>query len=151
MKGRKMGAIAASAVLLTLGLTACGSNQSAGTSAKDGKANGPAMVLKLADNQAPDYPTVLGDNEFAKLVKERSNGRIEIKVYPSAQLGDEKSVIEQVQLGAINFARINSAPLAEFSKDISVFNLPYLFDSSDQMWKVLNGPIGEKLLKSLVL
>lgn len=149
MKGRKMGAIAASAVLLTLGLTACGSNQSAGTSAKDGKANGPAMVLKLADNQAPDYPTVLGDNEFAKLVKERSNGRIEIKVYPSAQLGDEKSVIEQVQLGAINFARINSAPLAEFSKDIGVFNLPYLFDSSDQMWKVLNGPIGEKLLKSL--
>jgi tripartite ATP-independent transporter DctP family solute receptor len=72
-----------------------------------------------------------------------------VKVYPSAQLGDEKSVIEQVQLGAIDFARVNSSPLAEFSKDIGVFNMPYLFNSSDQMWKVLNGPIGDKLLKSL--
>ncbi|MGA9173244.1 MAG: TRAP transporter substrate-binding protein DctP [Thermoactinomyces sp.] len=84
------------AVIVILGMAGCGSSQS----------DSNHMVLKLADNQAPDYPTVIGDNEFAKLVKERTKGRIEVKVYPSAQLGDEKSVIEQVQLGAIDFARV---------------------------------------------
>jgi tripartite ATP-independent transporter DctP family solute receptor len=142
--------ILTTALVATLGIAGCGSAQT-GSSPAGGnqKSDAKPMVLRLADNQAADYPTVVGDNEFAKLVKERTNGRIEIKVYPNAQLGDEKSVIEQVQLGAIDFARINSAPLAEFSKDIGVFNMPYLFNSSDQMWKVLNGPIGDKLLKSL--
>jgi len=148
---------------LTLALTGCGSASTSG-SASSAPSSAPsstpapaastapaqkAVTLRLADNQAADYPTVLGDNEFAKLVNERTNGRITVKVYPSAQLGDEKSVIEQVQLGAIDFARINSAPLGEFDKQIGVFNLPYLFSGSDQMWKVLNGTIGENLLKSL--
>jgi tripartite ATP-independent transporter DctP family solute receptor len=142
--------ILTTALVATLGIAGCGSAQTGGSPAGGNqKSDAKPMVLRLADNQAADYPTVVGDNEFAKLVKERTNGRIEIKVYPNAQLGDEKSVIEQVQLGAIDFARINSAPLAEFSKDIGVFNMPYLFNSSDQMWKVLNGPIGDKLLKSL--
>lgn len=151
MKAKHVG-ISLIASALIVGLTGCGSSSATQTNgSKDAAAtdNGSKVVLKLADNQAPDYPTVVGDNEFAKLVKDRSKGKIEVKVYPSGQLGDEKSVIEQVQLGAIDFARINSAPLAEFSKDIGVFNMPYLFNSSDQMWKVLNGPIGDKLLKSL--
>ena len=65
------------------------------------------IVLRLAENQPADYPTTLGDLEFARLVEERTNGRIKIEVYYGAQLGDEKSVIEQVQFGAIDFARIS--------------------------------------------
>ncbi|MHB1653283.1 MAG: TRAP transporter substrate-binding protein [Desulfitobacteriaceae bacterium] len=134
--------------LLVLGLTACGTTQDAAK----GPASAPAakkITLRLADNQPADYPTVVGDQEFAKLVKERTNGRIEISVYPTAQLGDEKTVIEQLQLGAIDFGRINAAPLASFDKQLNVFNLPYLFSSSDQMWKVLNGPIGQQMLDGL--
>ena len=134
-------------ISLALGLTACGQTGSGTTGATSAPAQ--KVTLRLADNQAADYPTVVGDNEFARLVKERTNGRIEISVYPAAQLGDEKTVIEQLQLGAIDFGRVNAAPLASFDKDLNVFNLPYLFSSSDQMWKVLNGPIGDKMLDSL--
>src|SRR5690554_7858888 len=61
------------------------------------------IVLRLADNQPDGYPTVIGDLEFARLVEERSNGRIKVEVYNNGQLGDEKSAIEQVQFGGIDF------------------------------------------------
>ncbi|WP_088225934.1 TRAP transporter substrate-binding protein [Desulfosporosinus sp. FKB] len=141
-------ALAALSATLVLGLTACGTSQNT-TPSQSGSTSGQKMTLRLADIQPADYPTVVGDNEFAKLVKERTNGRITISVYPNAQLGDEKTAIEQLQLGAIDFGRINASPLASFDKQLNVFNLPYLFSSSDQMWKVLNGPIGDQMLAGL--
>lgn len=104
------------------------------------------MVLKLAEVQPEDYPTTIGDKEMARIVEEKTNGRIKIDVYAGGQLGDEKSVIEAVQLGGIDFARINSQPLSEFSKPLQVFSLPYLFDNEDHFWKVMNGPVGQEIL-----
>lgn len=126
------------------------SNASSDTSSSSSSASsGKHYTFRLADDQPANYPTVTGDKEFAKLVSERTNGRIQIKVYPNAQLGDEKSVLEQVQLGAIDFIRVNSSPLANYSKKIGVLNLPYLFKDSTQEWNVLNGKIGQELLDSL--
>ncbi len=107
------------------------------------------MVLKLGETHPPDYPTTMGDKKFAELVTERTKGRIKVEVYPSSQLGEEKAVIEQVQLGAIAFTRVSSAPMAEFNKPLGVFSLPYIFDNTDHMWKFLNGPDGQKMLDGL--
>ncbi|OIQ60800.1 TRAP transporter substrate-binding protein [Neomoorella thermoacetica] len=137
-------------VILILGLTACGQQSGSNQSTGSNDANkGQKLTLRLADNQPEDYPTVVGDKEFARLVKERTNGRINIEVYPNAALGDEKTAAEQVQLGAIDFLRGNTGTFANFAKEIDVFNLPFLFSSKEQMWKVLNGPVGEKLLEAL--
>lgn len=105
--------------------------------------------FRLADNHPDNYPTVLGDKKFAELVEQKSNGRIKINVFPNGQLGDEKSIIEQVQLGAVEFARVSTGPLAEFSKPLGVFSLPYIFDSSEHEWNFLNSDKGKELLKSL--
>ncbi|APC07505.1 TRAP transporter substrate-binding protein [Neomoorella thermoacetica] len=140
--------LAGISLMLILGLTACG-QQSGSSKSSSGNDAGKKITLRLADIQPDDYPTVIGDKEFARLVKERTNGRINIEIYPNAQLGDEKTAIEQIQLGAIDFGRINSSPLAAFDKQLNIFNLPYLFSSNEQMWKVLNGPIGDKLLDTL--
>jgi tripartite ATP-independent transporter DctP family solute receptor len=107
------------------------------------------LVFRLADNWGEGYSSVLGDREFARLVEERSDGKLKIVVYPDAVLGDEKSVIEQVQLGGIDFARVNSAPLVSASDKLSVLSLPYLFRDSEHLWNVLLGPIGDELLSSL--
>jgi tripartite ATP-independent transporter DctP family solute receptor len=107
------------------------------------------LVFRLADNWSEDYPPVLGDKEFARLVEERSGGKLKIIVYPDAVLGDEQSVIEQVQLGGIDFARVNSAPLVSVDSKLGVLCLPYLFRNSDHLWNVLLGPIGDELLESL--
>ncbi len=140
-------AVVGLAVAVMLGVTACGtSNPGTGST---GSSSAAPVTLRLADIQPADYPTVVGDKKFADLVKQRSNGRITVSVYPNAQLGDENTVAEQIQLGAIDFARINASPLSSFDKQLNVLNLPYLFNSSQQMWNVLNGPIGDKLLSGM--
>jgi len=106
-------------------------------------------VLKLAETHPQDYPTTKGNYEFARLVKERTNGRIVVEVFHSKQLGEEKAVIEQVQLGAIDFTRVSISPVSAFVRDLDALQLPYLYRNSDHMWKVLNGPIGQDILKKL--
>jgi len=107
------------------------------------------IVLRLAETHPKGYPTELGDEEFARLVKERSNGRIIIEVYPGSQLGEEKAVIEQVQFGAIDITRVSISPVAAFVPKLNAFQMPYLYRDSDHMWKVLKGDIGMELLASL--
>ncbi|AEV29236.1 tripartite ATP-independent periplasmic transporter solute receptor, DctP family [Sphaerochaeta pleomorpha str. Grapes] len=107
------------------------------------------ITMRLADNQPDGYPTVVGCKEFARLVKERTNGRITIEVYPSAQLGDAKSVIEQLQFGGIDFTRTSISPLASFSPELDILQMPYLYRDANHYWNVLNGEIGEYFLKSV--
>jgi tripartite ATP-independent transporter DctP family solute receptor len=147
---KKFTGILAATLLMGSILAACGAKETMNTSDKgDKEKEKPSYTFRLADNQPPDYPTVLGDKKFAELVEERTEGRIKIEVYPSAQLGDEKSVLEQVQLGAIEFTRINSSPLAEFNNQFTPLGLPYVFESEDHLWNFLNGDMGTKLLDGL--
>jgi len=104
-------------------------------------------VLRLAETHPQDYPTTKGDYEFARLVKERSKGRIVVEVFHSKQLGEERAVIEQVQLGAIDMTRVSISAVSAFVRDLDAFQLPYLYRDAAHMWKVLNGPIGEEILK----
>lgn len=120
--------------------------------AKDSTAPAAApktIVLRLADNQPLAYPTVVGDEEFARLVGVYTNGRIKIEVYPQGQLADEKSAIEQVQFGGIDFTRVSISPLSSFQPLLNALQMPYLYRDSAHMWSVLNGEIGEFFLKSM--
>jgi len=142
--------------VLIVGLFVLGSAWANGTSEKPaaGSQSQPAaaaatVVLRLAETHPADYPTTKGDFEFARLVKERSNGRIQIEVYPSSQLGEEKAAIEQVQFGAIDITRVSISPLSAFVPAFDALQMPYLYRSADHMWKVLKGPIGKQFLTSL--
>jgi tripartite ATP-independent transporter DctP family solute receptor len=149
MKRKTLSLLSLSAVLAgSVFLAGCGNSES--SSGKNGESgNAEPIVLKLAENQPDDYPTTIGDKEFAKLVEEKTDGRYKVEVYSGGQLGDEKSVIEQVQLGTIDLARVNGSPLAEFSKDLGVLSMPYLFRDEAHQWDVLNGETGDELLQTL--
>jgi len=116
---------------------------------QDQAAGEEPIVLRLAETHGADYPTTQGDYEFARLVEERTNGRIKIEVYPGSQLGEERAVIEQVQFGAIDFTRVSISPLAAFSPNFNALQMPYLYRSPDHMWEVLNSSIGDEFLDSL--
>jgi tripartite ATP-independent transporter DctP family solute receptor len=111
------------------------------------KATAAPIVMRLAETHPQDYPTTKGDYEFARLVKERTNGRIVVEVFHSKQLGEERAVIEQVQLGAIDMTRVSISAVSAFVRDLDAFQLPYLYRDAAHMWKVLNGPIGQEILK----
>jgi len=105
------------------------------------------VVLRMADNHAEDYPTVMGDKYFAKLVEERTDGRVKIEVYHGGQLGDEPTTIEQVSAGVIDFVRVSISPLTQINDKYNVLMLPYLYKDRSQYFKVLDGPVGDEFLK----
>jgi tripartite ATP-independent transporter DctP family solute receptor len=108
-----------------------------------------SIVLRLADIQSEGYPTVLGDNEFAMQLEKKTNGRIKVEVYPLGKLGDENSTVEQAKYGAIDIIRVSASSLVKFDKQMEVVLLPYIFTSREQMFRVLDGTIGDKLFNGL--
>lgn len=108
----------------------------------------PELILRYADNQPADYPTTKAAEYFAELVRQRTHGKILIRVYDNGELGDENRVLEQVQFGGIDMTRISMGTLSDFFPDVDVLCLPYLYDDADHMWRVLDGEIGDTLLAS---
>lgn len=102
--------------------------------------------FRLAETHEAGYPTTQGDQRFAELVRERSDGRIIIEVFPNSQLGEEAAVIEQVQMGAIELTRTSTSPMAEFAPSMGVFSLPYIFDGQEHEWAFLQSENGQALL-----
>ena len=107
------------------------------------------LTLRAADNQPDDYPTVLGLKAMADYVSENSDGRIVMEVFSGGQLGDERSTIEQAQLGVIDIVRTSTSPVGEFYAPMGVFSLPYLFRDQGHFESVLQGEVGQELLEGL--
>ncbi len=109
----------------------------------------PEYVFTYAENQPEGYPSTLGAYRFADLVYEHTQGRIKIIVQAGGELGDEVSVIEQIQYGGIDFARASIMTMGQFDNKMNILQLPYLYRDSEHMWKILDGEIGQEFLTSL--
>ena len=107
-----------------------------------------AREFRAADTQNEDYPTVQALRFMGRRIAERSNGRHEVKVFHSRQLGEEKETLEQTRAGAIDLNRTNVALIGNMVPSINVLALPFLFRSIEHMQKVLDGPIGAEILGS---
>lgn len=108
---------------------------------------GESYTFRCSTNHAESFSTSQGLARFAELVKEKTGGRINIEIYYDAVLGDEKSAIEQVQYGGLEFARVNISPLAEFVDDFNALMMPYIYTSDQHFWNVMGGDIGMNMLK----
>lgn len=114
---------------------------------------GPALaqktVLKAADVHPLGYPTVEAVVQMGKKLEKATNGRLSIQMYPSMQLGGEKEMIEQAQIGALQIARVSVGPVGSVVDNLNVFNLPFVFRNTAHMRAVIDGPIGDRLLKEI--
>jgi tripartite ATP-independent transporter DctP family solute receptor len=104
------------------------------------------MVLKATDVHALGYPTVEAIVRMGKKLEAQTNGRLSIQMFPAMQLGGEKEMIEQAQVGALQIARISVGALGPVVDEVNVFNLPFVFRDEAHMRKVIDGPIGQELL-----
>src|SRR6478672_1188271 len=107
------------------------------------------LVLKATDVHPLGYPTVEAVVQMGKKLEAATNGRLSIQMYPSMQLGGETEMIEQAQVGALHIARISVGPMGPIVPELNVFNLPFLFRDDAHMEKVIDGEIGDELLKKL--
>jgi tripartite ATP-independent transporter DctP family solute receptor len=107
------------------------------------------MVLKATDVHPLGYPTVEAVVRMGKKLEQATNGRLSVQMFPSMQLGGEKEMIEQAQVGALAMARISVGPMGPLVPELNVFNLPFMFRDNTHMEKVIDGAIGDEMLKKL--
>ncbi|PAE30340.1 C4-dicarboxylate ABC transporter substrate-binding protein [Paenibacillus sp. 7884-2] len=82
---------------------------------------------------------------FKELVEAKSNGQMEVIIFPSDQLGSEAEKLESVTLNDLQM--VTASAFSQYDQRIGVFELPYLFDSYEKAWEVLDGEIGKELSK----
>ena len=109
----------------------------------------PEFVLTYAENQPQNYPTSLGGERFAQLVKERTDGKVVVQVKYAGEYGTDEEVVSQLYFGGLDFARVSLAVLADELPVLNVLQLPFLYEDSLHMWRVLDGQIGADLLDAL--
>ena len=106
-------------------------------------------VWKASDVHPLGYPTVEAIQRMGKKLEAQTSGRISIQMYPSMQLGGEKEMIEQAQVGALQIARISVGALGPVIDELNVFNMPFIFRDEAHMRQVIDGPIGSELLEKI--
>ena len=131
--------------LFVLAVAGCGS---AKPDAKPAAAPAQPQVktIKLAhvvNEKDPYHITAL---KFKELVEAKSQGKIKVEVFPNASLGDERALIEGMQMGTVHAGVITNGPIGNFLPELAVFEMPFLFANEAEAYKVLDGPVGQKML-----
>ncbi|MFQ6160132.1 TRAP transporter substrate-binding protein [Sinorhizobium meliloti] len=107
------------------------------------------QTVKFASANNKGHPQVTGMEKFAELVKEKSGGKIEVKLFPGGTLGGDVQTISALQGGVIEMTVLNAGILASNVKEFGAVDLPFLFDSGEEADKVMDGPFGTGLMERL--
>ncbi|WP_207478179.1 TRAP transporter substrate-binding protein [Arenibaculum pallidiluteum] len=105
------------------------------------------VKLTLGHGAAAGNPRDEGAKKFAELVKEKSGGRIEVQVAGSAQLGDDAAMVTGMRTGSIDMSLNSQGAVTNVVPEYAALGMPYLFDSAEHAWKVVDGPAGDELAK----
>jgi tripartite ATP-independent transporter DctP family solute receptor len=107
---------------------------------------GGVRVIKLGHGLGVTHPVHEAMEYMAQLIEEKSQGKMEIRIYPNQQLGTERELVELLQIGSLGMTKVSSATLESFAPKIQVLSMPYLFRDDEHRDKVLKGAIGKQLL-----
>ncbi|WP_051530215.1 TRAP transporter substrate-binding protein [Halomonas halodenitrificans] len=106
-------------------------------------------TIKFGNVISPDDTQNQGYDLFAEQVAKRTDGRIEVQVYPDSQLGGEREMIEATQFGDIEMTAPSVGVLANFDKSLEVFDFPFIFEDAETAYEVLDSKLGEEMLSGL--
>ncbi len=104
-----------------------------------------AHTFRIAITGAPGHPAVMGAEKWAELLKEKSDGKLILKIFPSGVLGADVQALSSVQGGTIDFAAMNAGILQAQVKEFAIFDFPFLFESGKEADRIFDGPFGKKL------
>lgn len=109
-----------------------------------------ALELKLGHVAPTDNPYHLGAQKFAELVAERTKNEVTVRIFSNAQLGNERDLIEGLQIGSLQMTIAANAPLSRYSPKVLLFDLPFLFRDDAHWDKVVDGPLGQQIGQEFV-
>jgi tripartite ATP-independent transporter DctP family solute receptor len=128
---------------------ACGGSSAGDRAVQGAAASAEKRVLKIGHPVTEISHWHLGLQRFAELVKNKTEGRVEIEIYPNLTLGSERELIEGMGLGSVDMGLVSTSITGGFTDSMLILDLPYLFESSSHAHKVLDSQTGEDILKSL--
>lgn len=105
-------------------------------------------ILRLAHSLDINHPVHKAMEHMKVRLEALSEGKMTIQLYPSGQLGSERETLELLQIGSLAMTKVSASSLEAFVPEMKVFSVPYLFASKDHYWDVLQGEIGQQLLKA---
>ena len=108
------------------------------------------IVIKFSHVVAVDTPKGKGAERFKQLAEERTKNRVKVEVYPNSSLFKDGEEMEALQLGSVHLLAPSLAKFGPLGvRDFEVFDLPYIFDSYEELHKVTEGDVGKALFKKL--
>jgi len=108
-----------------------------------------SKTIKLGVVTKPGSAQNIVAEKFKELVEQRSGGELSVKIFHSASLGNETEILQQIQLGTVELGVITSGPFDSFDPIVRVIDYPFLFKDYEQADRILDGPLGAKILTSL--
>lgn len=125
-------------------ISACGLGMMGGASAEI-----KTHTFRFATAVANGHPIVLAAEKFGEIIKQKSGGKMSVKVYPGSALGGDVQVVSSLQGGTIDFTSMNSGILQSQIKEFAALDLPFLFDSAKEADAVVDGSFGKTLADKL--
>lgn len=104
-------------------------------------------VLYLGHTLPQTHPVHKGIVEFQKALELKSKGTLKVKIFPDAQLGSEREVLELLQIGSVAATKVSAATLSNFVPEYHLFGIPYLFRNKKHQFDVLEGAVGKSILE----
>lgn len=105
-----------------------------------------AKTLRMGYNHQDDHPTGIAMIKFGELLEEYTDGKYKVKAYPNGQLGDERRMLEQLQMRMLDVSKTATTLMTTYAPEYSVLTMPYMFKSPEHFKVTLQGEIGEELL-----
>ena len=132
---KKIAALATAAVLCTGLMAGCGASST--TADTSYSAENP-LVLTLAHGLSETHTVHIAMTQFAEEVSEKTDGRIQVKIFPNGQLGSENENLEQLQAGVIAMTKVSAPGLATYNEAYNAFGLPYIFNDTEDFYHVMD-------------
>ncbi len=104
-------------------------------------------VVKLGHGLDVSHPVHKSMVYMAQQVEKESNGTLKIEIYPSQQLGTERQLVELLQIGSLGITKVSASVLENFAPSYKVFSIPFIFKNEQHRFNVLDGEIGQEILK----
>lgn len=104
------------------------------------------MTLRIGHALDVEHSVHKAMEHMAKQLALYSDNTMQIKIYPNAQLGAEREMIELLQIGSLAMTKVSAAAIEGFVPEMKLYGVPYLFKNNEHKWKVLNGEVGKELL-----
>ena len=132
---KKIAALATAAVLCAGLMAGCGASST--TADTSYSAENP-LVLTLAHGLSEAHTVHIAMTQFAEEVNEKTDGRVQVKIFPNGQLGSENENLEQLQAGVIAMTKVSAPGLATYNEAYNAFGLPYIFNDTEDFYHVMD-------------